>query len=86
MDWFGEQIEYIKNLLVMLILAALVLMAYIILAPLYLLRATARHIEWIVLVLGGLLILAVWFWMVANYGFEGNGNGELLRIIKEAAK
>lgn len=86
MDWFGEWIEYLKNLLVMVLLAAAVFLIYLIFAPLLLIRWLVKHFEWILLAVGMLVFFAVWFWVIANNGFEGNGSGELLRIVKEAAR
>lgn len=86
MDWFGEWIEYLKNLLVMALLATAVFLIYLISAPLLLIRWLAKRFEWILLAIGMLVFFAVWLWMIANNGFEGNGSGELLRIVKETAR
>lgn len=83
-DWFGEWVEYLKNLLVMILLAAAVFLIYLISVPLLLIRWVAGHLRWLLLAVGMLAFFAVWFWIIASYGFEGNGGGELFKIMKEA--
>lgn len=85
-DWFGEWVEYLENLLVMILLAAAVFLIYLISAPLLLIRWVVGHLRWLMLVIGMLMFITIWFWIIANYGFEGNGSGELLRITKEAMR
>lgn len=85
-DWFGEWVEYLKNLLVMILLAAAVFLIYLISAPLLLIRWVAGHLSWLLMAAGLVAFFTVWFWIIANYGFEGNGSGELLRMTKEAMR
>lgn len=86
MDWFGEWLEYLKSLLVIVLLAAVVFLIYLVVSPLLLIQWIIKHFRWVLLAIGMLMFLAAWFWTVGNYGFEGNGNGELLKIIKEAVR
>lgn len=68
----------------MVLLAVAVFLIYMLLAPLLLARWIMEHLGWLLLVIGMLAFIAVWFWIVASYGFEGNGGGELFKIMKEA--